>query len=286
MSALLQRYRKKHYELSDDLESFIHVLNWLSLKFFPHTLSGQHPKQVEQLQYHVMQIYETSLSETGAPQKLSTIQGSNSFVTLTGSFATSPFGKALDSLNQLLKLHYTTIDYKKLEEQSKEPPEQTAKEDTEFLAANKAEERFRRRAVVTRPASPDPTPPPAPPPKEEARHDPSRADKHSPFDDYDKFNETISEHGLAYKDKKAVFDKLQNQFVNFAYQSGKHAKSYHTTQTSKSKRKLAETDLSGPEPGSWKRSTRSQTRASQRAQDSPLQAQTILEDGEPDGDNA
>ncbi|TFK85845.1 hypothetical protein K466DRAFT_551418, partial [Polyporus arcularius HHB13444] len=39
MSAVLQYMYDKPHELSDDLESFLHVLNWSALKYFPHSLS-------------------------------------------------------------------------------------------------------------------------------------------------------------------------------------------------------------------------------------------------------
>ncbi|KAL1948276.1 hypothetical protein VTO73DRAFT_12351 [Trametes versicolor] len=39
-SGLLQRYPNKPYELADELEAFVHVLNWCALKYLRHSLSG------------------------------------------------------------------------------------------------------------------------------------------------------------------------------------------------------------------------------------------------------
>ncbi|KAI0649722.1 hypothetical protein C8Q79DRAFT_343200 [Trametes meyenii] len=41
LSAVLQCYPQKPYQLSDDLESFLHVLNWCSLRYLKHGLSGR-----------------------------------------------------------------------------------------------------------------------------------------------------------------------------------------------------------------------------------------------------
>ncbi|KAI0689811.1 hypothetical protein C8T65DRAFT_588385, partial [Cerioporus squamosus] len=41
MSALIQSYVNKVHAVSDDLESFLHVLNWCALKYLPHNLSDK-----------------------------------------------------------------------------------------------------------------------------------------------------------------------------------------------------------------------------------------------------
>ncbi|KAI0704242.1 hypothetical protein C8T65DRAFT_810456, partial [Cerioporus squamosus] len=41
MSALVQSYVNKVHAVSDDLESFLHVLNWCALKYLPHNLSDK-----------------------------------------------------------------------------------------------------------------------------------------------------------------------------------------------------------------------------------------------------
>ncbi|KAI0672120.1 hypothetical protein C8Q78DRAFT_727750 [Trametes maxima] len=41
MSAILQCYPQKPYHLSDDLESFLHVLSWCALRYLKHGLSGR-----------------------------------------------------------------------------------------------------------------------------------------------------------------------------------------------------------------------------------------------------
>ncbi|KAI0649747.1 hypothetical protein C8Q79DRAFT_1033308 [Trametes meyenii] len=44
MSALRQCYPETPYRLADDLESFVHVLNWCTLKYLRHSGSGNHEK--------------------------------------------------------------------------------------------------------------------------------------------------------------------------------------------------------------------------------------------------
>ena len=41
MSALLQYSANKVHAVSDDLESFLHILNWCALKYLPHSLTGR-----------------------------------------------------------------------------------------------------------------------------------------------------------------------------------------------------------------------------------------------------
>ncbi|CCM06473.1 uncharacterized protein FIBRA_08740 [Fibroporia radiculosa] len=52
MSALLLKDPKKRNEVSDDIESFVHLINWLMLRFHPHNFSA------DGLRHHVKQEYE------------------------------------------------------------------------------------------------------------------------------------------------------------------------------------------------------------------------------------
>ncbi|KAI0689807.1 hypothetical protein C8T65DRAFT_700155 [Cerioporus squamosus] len=56
MSALLQQYPDWPHGLSEDLESFMHVLNWCILKFFPHDLTNE--SEPLQLVHHMRNIYD------------------------------------------------------------------------------------------------------------------------------------------------------------------------------------------------------------------------------------
>ncbi|CCM06270.1 uncharacterized protein FIBRA_08520 [Fibroporia radiculosa] len=107
MSALLLKDPHKRHEVSDDIESFVHLTNWLIVRFHPHNLSGQSHRQL--LLDYVTSTYDKHISKDGADvggdQKLTHMQ--------TGKVGFYPDSKALRDLTQSLaemcKDHYATL---------------------------------------------------------------------------------------------------------------------------------------------------------------------------------
>ncbi|KAI0690561.1 hypothetical protein C8T65DRAFT_528175, partial [Cerioporus squamosus] len=62
MSAQLQTYRDKRHEVADDLESFLHVLDWCALTYLPHRLSSS----PEVLAHHMRTLYDDKVLEHDA----------------------------------------------------------------------------------------------------------------------------------------------------------------------------------------------------------------------------
>ncbi|RDX52384.1 hypothetical protein OH76DRAFT_155531 [Lentinus brumalis] len=114
MSAVLQYMYDKPHELSDDLESFLHVLNWCALKYFPHSLSADK----DGLASYFVTIYNTVElrrvgtnamvpRETCTYEKFSRVRHGYSFV--DGLPPSHPFTKVLNRLSKLCQRHYATL---------------------------------------------------------------------------------------------------------------------------------------------------------------------------------
>ncbi len=56
MSALLLKYPKKPHQLSADLESFVHLINWLTIRYY---VDWENPSE---LSGHVSTVYELAAS--------------------------------------------------------------------------------------------------------------------------------------------------------------------------------------------------------------------------------
>ncbi|KAL6310484.1 hypothetical protein BKA93DRAFT_907084, partial [Sparassis latifolia] len=107
MSALLLRHPTvKEHEVSDDMESFVHLVHWLALKYHPHDLSGS------PLQSHVEATYD-SCDRTlagyyvGGTYKFLSIKAGLAPFNVSGNPALSTL---LHSLMQLCRRHYAAID--------------------------------------------------------------------------------------------------------------------------------------------------------------------------------
>ncbi|OBZ73849.1 hypothetical protein A0H81_06455 [Grifola frondosa] len=109
MSALLLMRPEKQYTLSDDLESFIHLVNWLSLKYHRHKFSDS-PTALASLihkEYDECYISPDGCYDVGGESKLTRIQTGLPPVQLSDA---SALATLLRSLATLLKLHYETLD--------------------------------------------------------------------------------------------------------------------------------------------------------------------------------
>ncbi|KAL4243689.1 hypothetical protein ABKN59_011161 [Abortiporus biennis] len=108
MSALMQKFPNKEYELSDDLESFIHILNFFALRFHRHDIT--HPSL---LSSHLHDVYEAAalnskgiLRVVNNQKFLNMSRGTPGFQFLENdSLAT-----VISDLMSLFQDHYSRID--------------------------------------------------------------------------------------------------------------------------------------------------------------------------------
>ncbi|RDX41986.1 hypothetical protein OH76DRAFT_1422789 [Lentinus brumalis] len=120
MSALLQKYANKPHELADDLESFLHVLNWCAWKYFLHAASDDRtmlaemffmmfdrvvrdPPQLAQFKLKTLGL------ERGYADKLRCVK--NGHAVVEGLPEGHPFTTLLAKLTAIIKQHYDTIDF-------------------------------------------------------------------------------------------------------------------------------------------------------------------------------
>ncbi len=104
MSARLQECPERRHDLADDLESFMHVLNYCALKHLPNAASTE-----AELAYLTQCLYDAAVpTDTpypkGSPFKLEKVQNGSPFV--NGLPADHPLASLLAELSQLCKQHY------------------------------------------------------------------------------------------------------------------------------------------------------------------------------------
>ncbi len=119
MSALLQKYANKPHELADDLESFLHVLNWCAWKYFWHEVSSRRANlammfcmmfdMVVQDPPELAQSHGYSSVARGYADKLRYVR--NGVVVVQGLPEGHPFTILLAEVTAIIKQHYDTIDF-------------------------------------------------------------------------------------------------------------------------------------------------------------------------------
>ncbi|TFK81461.1 hypothetical protein K466DRAFT_667102 [Polyporus arcularius HHB13444] len=153
MSALIQKYVNKVHAVSDDLESFLHVLNWCALKYLPHSLSN-----TGALSSYFFNLYDKAprplpvqttlgpaFEEEGPAEKLYALMDGARVV--KGLPEGHPFEVLLGDLTALCKSHYDTVDFGNLlPEEDKEAPE----DDEDELWLKPPRLAHRRRTAVDR----------------------------------------------------------------------------------------------------------------------------------------
>ncbi|TFY54577.1 hypothetical protein EVJ58_g8777 [Rhodofomes roseus] len=113
MSARLLLNPDKQHELADDLESFLHVLRWMCLRFYEHRLTHSPPE----LRDHVLTFYEAigvrrdDHEDTGGAQKYITMCDGYNPVPLLDS--DSPLDELLRNLASVFRAHYAAVEPKK-----------------------------------------------------------------------------------------------------------------------------------------------------------------------------
>lgn len=109
MSAGLLRNPTKRHEVADDLESVVHILAWMCLRFYEHVLSGR----PDELKSHVLNLYDTQGivdgEAVGGAQKLRLLLRGDAGVDLVPSLAGTPLAKLLSALGNICKEHYLAV---------------------------------------------------------------------------------------------------------------------------------------------------------------------------------
>ncbi|KAI0685723.1 hypothetical protein BC835DRAFT_495574 [Cytidiella melzeri] len=134
MSAVALQYPFKPNELADDLESFIHVLTYCSLRFHRHDFTNHtigrtlNPDDLIKtnrkngaLSQHVWAYFYQSVDHdgglsTGGEKKLLRNQIGSPGFTFSARHVSSILVELLRKLYRLLKMHYSTIDFDELEQ--------------------------------------------------------------------------------------------------------------------------------------------------------------------------
>lgn len=119
LSGLQQRYPNKPYELADELEAFVHVLNWCALKYLRHSLSGPENSALLAQTFHdfydhwtLPGIYSTNFIN---------VCGGVLFVEGLDEAAVNSLSILLGKLAAMCKKHYDTVDFSQLEPRTVQP---------------------------------------------------------------------------------------------------------------------------------------------------------------------
>ncbi|KAH8096873.1 hypothetical protein BXZ70DRAFT_1065939 [Cristinia sonorae] len=112
MSGLLMTYPRKPFELSDDLESFVHVFLWLALRFHTHDLFGR-PGELLAIVKHYFEISypEEDGIVCGSSEKFKKMRAGIAPIDLKQP---SKLGDIIKQLMEVCKNHYQSLDLEKL----------------------------------------------------------------------------------------------------------------------------------------------------------------------------
>lgn len=109
MSARLLRYPKKKHEATDDIESIIHLLQWMCFRFYRHTITG-----ATQLRNRIIAVFEGhdrqagQKSDLGGDDKYTHIRSGTPAVMLLDQ--ETPLAKLLRDLAVILQQHYLAVE--------------------------------------------------------------------------------------------------------------------------------------------------------------------------------
>ena len=112
-------FPRKPQGLSDDIESFAHVIFWHATKFHRHDLSGMDPTSRKQLAQHVRNMYfDCHIGEDGhrgCRQKLMAMRAGNlNGIELDPNNIAKPFLELIENLLSLCREHYKLVKYEDL----------------------------------------------------------------------------------------------------------------------------------------------------------------------------
>ncbi len=197
MSALIQKYVNKVHAVSDDLESFLHVLNWCALKYLPHSLSD-----TAALSSYFFNLYDKAprplpvlttlgpaFEEEGPAEKLYALMDGARVV--KGLPEGHPFDILLGDLTALCKSHYDTVDFSHLPKKRKVAPEHNARAKLPARLAH-----WQRRTAVHRAEASSFTPE-----AHVADATPARSSHESPLKDHTQFLSAFSKAVFTAEDR-------------------------------------------------------------------------------------
>lgn len=112
MSALRQQYPKKPYEVSDDIESFVHVLIWCATRYLDHTWSTDPTGLATFInQMFIACNYSSDGTYFGGSGKWDVIKSGNLPFTFPGEVKLQT---VLDQVLRVCRLHYEHLDLQNL----------------------------------------------------------------------------------------------------------------------------------------------------------------------------
>ncbi|KAI0792907.1 hypothetical protein C8Q75DRAFT_804617 [Abortiporus biennis] len=115
ISSLLLKYPAKHHELSDDLESLVHVLDWFCLRYHPHDLSKKPQLLARKLNNIYLDFYQDKGYDQGGADKFQLLRDGKRCFTLSEEKVAPGLIKLVEGLGELCKKHYATVDLNALE---------------------------------------------------------------------------------------------------------------------------------------------------------------------------
>lgn len=112
MSARLLKNPGKKHELADDLEAFVHVLRWMCLRFYKHSLTGLHA----QLSQHVICVFEVSdMARVGSEDIGGGLKHDmmlSGYVVAKLEASETPLASLLRDLTEIRRAHYQDTESK------------------------------------------------------------------------------------------------------------------------------------------------------------------------------
>ena len=160
MSGMALNYPRKPFELADDLESFIHVLCWLALRFHTHNLTYD-PSQLETVVYSHYEIFTQNADGCvyGSSAKYDAMAEGRVPFRLDPQ-ACANLRDVLQELVDLCKIHYAAVDKSTLVPFGKHEPKSTGlivlsddEDAEEFATAAKQSSRKSRKSRKSRTSS-------------------------------------------------------------------------------------------------------------------------------------
>ncbi|KAI9061533.1 hypothetical protein FKP32DRAFT_1677992 [Trametes sanguinea] len=112
MSAARQWLPWKPHVLADDLESILHILNWVALKFMKHRMSSN----PAMLLHHIHTHFDSSITGQCTPEKLEFVKHGIKLVNPGKEYEKHPFVVLLRALSDLCMRQYAGLDPEEFED--------------------------------------------------------------------------------------------------------------------------------------------------------------------------
>ncbi|KAH9932213.1 uncharacterized protein B0H18DRAFT_952364 [Fomitopsis serialis] len=281
MSARLLRNPGKKHELADDLEAVVHILRWMTLRFYKHSMSDR----PEELRAHVLGVYETqgivNGEAVGGTQKYDLmVEG---YIGVNLEHRDNPLAKLLSDLAKICKEHYLVVG------REAEPAQVTAVKPSVSDSNTSTNIKIAQQSwfasvmspplprivgeapniAVAPPRSPSqsPPPPPGPPPP-------------SPLSTHDAILGAFCTAFMSSVGLYEPLEKLPDQFAAFKHSTiAQYSIERSSQQSSGSKRTLEAEPEELAKPGPSKRARAANTGGLESLPEEPA-AEPVLHDGE------